>query len=588
VGATWAISGGITRGDGVYVVDVGVRDVATRKLLRLFTVTGSDILAVADQAAARILSAANAQSPGPRLAEIETSSLDAYQHYVRSTEAANEGRYSDQIRELDAAIAADSGFVSAIVQRLDVARLNANHALERRLVDLFARSRGRASDWDRAVQDVYAAQHNGEQRRAELLAHDLVARFPRNPRAYERLGGIYMAVGRWHAADTVYQQALSLDSLVLEAGHGPCAPCAGLQGLSWLRLRSGDLVGGERAARRWVALQPDAPAPWSMLSTALAFAGRYPEALKTGRRAALLSGGEPQYAMRIGRILVMARRFDAADSAARAWLARPGRAFHANAFELQEIVLRERGQLRAADRVIDSVIARYPGTGELMLTKGNDLGRLGQWDAATRIYEAHSHITPAPESASPFMPLDGDGARAFCWHHALEADAIAGSGDTLRLRMLADSIQMISARSYYGRDWRLAHHVRGLIAMQGHRDAEAEREFQAARWGASGWTVTEADLARAQLALGQPRRAIATLREAYEAPPDAMARYAIRSELDLLMARAFQRAGTPDSSTVYATYVRRAWRDADPEIKAQLSLLEPASDGAAHAVADAK
>lgn len=581
VGATWAVSGGITKGNGEYVVDVGVRDAASGKLLRLFTVTGSDILAIADEAASRILSTADGQTSGPHLAAIETSNVGAYQHYVRAIQAGSEGRYADQIRELDAAIAADSGFVSAIVERLRVAQMNYDHATEQRLARAFARVRDRASEWDRRLQDLYVAYHNGERSRAEQLARDLVTRFPHDPRAYQWLATIYIGHGRWSAADTVYQHELSLDSLALEAGRGPCAACAGLAGLAWLRLYRGDLAGAEQAARRWVALQPDVPASWSMLAIALTYAGRYREALTTGRRALALSEGDPQYALRVGRTLVMARRFDAADSAARVWLAQPDSEYHANALDLQSIVLRERGQLRAADRVIDTMTARYPETGELVLVKANDLGRLAEWGAATRIYEMSSHpVAPASGSdapQSPLAPLDGDGARAFCWHHALEADAIAPTGDTARLRVLADSIEMVSARSYYGRDWRLAHHVRGLIAMQAGRYAEAVREFQQAEWGVSGWTVTNADLARAELARGAPRAAITALREAYEAPPNAMGRYAIRSELDLLMTVAFRRAGMADSSAVYARYVRRAWRDADPEVAAQLALLD-ASD----------
>jgi DNA-binding SARP family transcriptional activator/TolB-like protein len=66
VGATWAVSGGVTRGGDLYVLDVGLRDVATGDLVRLFTVTGTDILEMADQAASHILAAASAGGPGPR------------------------------------------------------------------------------------------------------------------------------------------------------------------------------------------------------------------------------------------------------------------------------------------------------------------------------------------------------------------------------------------------------------------------------------------------------------------------------------------------------------------------------------------
>ena len=66
VGATWAVSGGVTRGGDLYVLDVGLRDVATGDLVRLFTVTGTDILEVADQAASHILAAASVGGPAPR------------------------------------------------------------------------------------------------------------------------------------------------------------------------------------------------------------------------------------------------------------------------------------------------------------------------------------------------------------------------------------------------------------------------------------------------------------------------------------------------------------------------------------------
>lgn len=580
VGATWAVTGGITRGDGVYVLDAGVRDVATGRLLKLFTVTGTDILSVADQVSSRILAAAESGKPGPQLSDIETANIGAYQHFVRSIQAGYEGRFADQVRELDAAIVADSGFVSAIVARLRVAQIHGDQAVIPRLTRLFDAARDRASNWDRAVQELYTAFHDGERRRSERLARALVASHPHDPRAYDWLARVYMTHGEWVQADTVLQRELALDSLALAAGNGPCASCAALSGLSWLRLYSGQLEAGERAARRWVALQPDVPASWSMLSTALAYAGRYDSALVAGRRAELLSQGSAEYEMRLGRILVMARRLDAADSAAAAWLKRPGDDLHANALELREIVLRERGRLREAARVIAQATSRYPETDPLTLTRGYDLARLGDVEGAVRIYETGSHPRPVQKGVgSPLAPLYGDGARAFCWSHALEADAIAATGDTARLRALADSVELMSTRSYYGRDWRLPHHIRGLIAMRGGRYSDAVREFREAMWGANGWTITNERLAITELELHHPREAIAALRQAYESPPDAMGRYVLRSELDLYMALAFREAGKPDSSAVYARYARTAWKHADPEVSAKLELLRESHPG---------
>ena len=71
------------------------------------------------------------------MSDIETSNVGAYQHYVSAIQAGYDGRFADQTRELDAAIAADSGFVSAIVDRLRVARLRHEDAAIARLTRLF-------------------------------------------------------------------------------------------------------------------------------------------------------------------------------------------------------------------------------------------------------------------------------------------------------------------------------------------------------------------------------------------------------------------------------------------------------------------
>src|SRR4030095_425376 len=97
---------------------------------------------------------------------------------------------------------------------------------------------------------------------------------------------------------------------------------------------------------------------------------------------------------------------------------------------------------------------------------------------------------------------------------------------------------------------------------------EAVSELRQGMWGVSeSWTRTSVAFAQAELMLGQPRVALAALRDAYASPLDGMSRYQPRSELDFLMAQAFRRAGQPDSAAVYMAFARSAWRSADPEVK---------------------
>src|SRR5690606_38874295 len=127
--------------------------------------------------------------------------------------------------ELDAAIAVDSGFVSALVARFELAREARDAELVRTLAAALGKARGRATDWDRLAEGVYTAHHNGERKRAVSLARQLVERFPRDPRAYAMLADIHASQGALEAADSVLSRTLALDSLAAETGLGPCVPC---------------------------------------------------------------------------------------------------------------------------------------------------------------------------------------------------------------------------------------------------------------------------------------------------------------------------------------------------------------------------
>jgi tetratricopeptide (TPR) repeat protein len=268
----------------------------------------------------------------------------------------------------------------------------------------------------------------------------------------------------------------------------------------------------------------------------------------------------------------MARRTEEAEALIAEWDTSAHTTLRRIALDVRVMIERERGQLRASNRSIDRAIAADSALSFLELVRGNTLGRLGDYAAAERVYERHVH-GPDLRPQHPFPPKP-ESARGFCWEHALLADALAPKGDTLRLLAIADSLERGCARSYFLRDRTLHRHVRGLIHAAGGRHAEAAREFQRTPVTVSeSWSRTTVELAKAQLALGRPRDAIATLHIAYATPLDAMGRYVPRSEIDYYMALAFKAAGMRDSSAVYAAHVRHAWRAADAEVLRAFPLV---------------
>ena len=132
---------------------------------------------------------------------------------------------------------------------------------------------------------------------------------------------------------------------------------------------------------------------------------------------------------------------------------------------------------------------------------------------------------------------------------------------------MADTLEAVCKQSYFGRDWILFNHLRGLAAFRGGRYAEAEDQFEKAIWvTVEGWARPMVELARTRMALGRPQDAISALRHGYATRQDAMGRYVPISELDYWMSVAFAQAGEADSARIYAARVQQAWRNADPEV----------------------
>lgn len=287
-------------------------------------------------------------------------------------------------------------------------------------------------------------------------------------------------------------------------------------------------------------------------------------------------------ALEAARRLVEAGRYNEAARRVQPWLHVADHGVAHAAADVEATRLRELGRHREAARLLLSGTRKSGEVPSVFdLVRGASLAALGDLDGAARAYE-----TPPPRRGQG-RPSDTwvvrQDARVFAWSRALLADALVVGAeargeapDTMRLRALADSIERIGAQSYFARDWRLHHHVRGLIAAQGRRWAEAAAEFEQARWTRTGgWTRTVVELARAELALGKPDRALAALSDARSMVLNAGGRYVTRTELALWTARAYEAAGQADSAQVYANLVRRAWTDADPVVRRQLASLPP-------------
>lgn len=80
-------------------------------------------------------------------------------------------------------------------------------------------------------------------------------------------------------------------------------------------------------------------------------------------------------------------------------------------------------------------------------------------------------------------------------------------------------------------------------------------------------------MARALIAAGCPAEAISPLIEALKGPVSAAGLYATRTDLEELLAVAYERSGQPDSALAQYKLVSHAWRNADPEFGARRATV---------------
>ena len=580
LGAATLVSGEITRGAGRYLLDLAVQDVASGRVRHRLTVSDTSLFGLVDQATARVLAAVDRPGSGFHFEDVETSSVAAYRAYVRALDRMDAGRPAEAAQLFDIAVAADSTFSAALqgrMQLLTSITVAAQDSLHR-LREALPRARRRESDFDRGASAVLNAIHQGDAPRSAQLSRELVMHYPRDARAYGLLVSALQMEGSFDEAINVGMRALALDSAARTDGDGRCATCALYGSITISALAIGDVSRATIAARRAVALNATEPAPWGWLARALLASERPADAIDAATRALQLAPREEAVAEGLGWLLLETGRFQAVDSLIRDW-GRPGSEFVTMALDLRGALLRERGQYDAAARANAYSIERATGAGDtasLRLVYASSLALGGDLIAAVRVFEhAALHLDDVEQRGRVGLPPALE-ARAFAWPHALLADALflGGSRDTLRLIALADSIEIVGRRSGFGRDVRLHFHVRGLVAEIGGRWQEAERAFERARWGRGGWTRTNIELARVQIAQGRPGDAIATLHDTRFGTLGAMGRYAPRTEIAAALAEAFLVAHQPDSAAAYLSRVRDAWGQADAPQRRRLAAIE--------------
>jgi tetratricopeptide (TPR) repeat protein len=550
--------------------DLRVTRLRDGSLLRAITVTGRDPFALADSATTHLVRYLGSTVPRGSVADGTTHSVAAYRFYEEGLRSYYLGDATSSEPLFAAALAQDSTFAMAAYYYALASRGNRVENVKRlrRAVNLASR----ANERDRLIiQGGWALTNSLRSLRA--IAETLVTRYPTEVDGHYLLGIAVVNAGTYLEAIPSLRRVEALDSLTLVGRSARCAACDALAVEVSAYMSADSQAAAERAVRRWLAARPNEWRPWAVLGAVLTAAGRGDEARIAIRKSDSLDfRAEAWEAM--ATLLMREGRFTEADEILRNVIAKGG-ADAPSAHWFLAISLRYQGRpaealgnARAYRRAAAAIEHVVPGAVDPSgMGEAQVLRELGRYKEAAALFDSVSRFNVPGSDASA-------DASARIWGLTHEAGALAAGGDTSRLAPLADSIGAFGAVTNLVRDSQLYHHVRGLLLAARGADGDAVMEFrQAITSPTLGYTRSNVEMARSLLRLRRYREAVSILEPAMRGGIQSGNFYTTYPEIRLLLAEAYAGAGQHDRANRELDWVRRAWVNADPNIRPQLDSV---------------
>jgi len=546
-------------------------DVQSGVVLGAYAIEGGDAFAVADSATAVLAASFGVSADTIRVADVTTRSFAAYRLYVAGLRAFyREEDPAGAVRMFEAALAEDSTFAMAAYY---AGLINPSSGPKSHLTQA-VRLAAHASDRERLL--IRAAWAREAMDPGDLaIAETLAIRYPAEPDGHYFEGIARLWRGDFLGAVAALRVVVAMDSLGLRGATVRCRGCEALGNIALAYEMAASLSAAERTARELLRFQPRSSGAWLGLGVTLEHSHRYDEAAGAYDSVARFAPQIDHVAIR-ARLEIRRGNFAEADVllAGEERFGNPPTRGGARHWEI--LSLRYQGRLREALTVARmlrasdaaSAASRSGPPYEAGLHEAQVLFEMGHAREAAALFDSLAIF--AAEVREP-----GRVARHLCWMLTHRATALAAAGDTALLQRLADSLEVLGPQSSYGRDRRLHHHVRGLLLLARGRPAEAAMEFRQALFSPTyGYTRTNLELARALMATGWPRDAVAVLQSALRGPLDASNRYVTHTELHEMLARAFEAAGEDDSAVAHYRWVVHAWRRADPEFQRRRAFAQ--------------
>jgi tetratricopeptide (TPR) repeat protein/TolB-like protein len=369
-GAGAVVMGSIFKSGEEIRLDVQVQDVDSGRVLAAESVRGEDVFPMVDEITARIRTSLSLgdQPEGRPLAEVTTTSLEAFQLYSEGHEAVLNLRLGDAQEPLERAAEIDPSFAMAYLDLAYLAGRRGEPAAETSYLDKAYQNRERLPERQKlAVEAQFAGIREHDTEKGIDLLETLVSRYPDEESAHVALANAYLNNNRPEESESAARRGLEA---LPDSG-----PLYNMHGYALLTLhRYPEAI---RAFEAYARVEPEEPNARDSLGEALLITGQAEKALESYARAMEV---DPSFQMsRSGRsyAYAMMGRYDDAAVESEQLAKFAGRigfpltvGYFMNAFAESRL-----GRLREAQEYIEEGIKVAEGLGDLQRAAAIELVR---------------------------------------------------------------------------------------------------------------------------------------------------------------------------------------------------------------------
>ncbi len=273
------VLGSFIKAGETFATDVQVLDVSSKHILKSASAKGDGVDSILksqiDEISRTIrrgiaLPPLKIEMPGPRIADLTTSSMEAYNSYLKAKEAYDNFFYAEAKKYAEQAVAVDPEFAIAYYLLSEADTQLYDYPARRDALEKAKTFSSRATERERLfIEARYASIIERDREKRIRLLEELVDKYPEDKQAHSDLGMVYSGYGHSQEAVSEFEKAVAIDPRFGVA----------INQVGYEYAMMGDFAKAVQRFERYAELNPSLPNPIDSIAEMNMFMGKLDEAV---------------------------------------------------------------------------------------------------------------------------------------------------------------------------------------------------------------------------------------------------------------------------------------------------------------------